>query len=106
MARTVQLFPGVRVDALLEPLADGGVRDDEVESAELVVELADDLDRTIDVGDVEHLHPRAAARGGDLLRQRLELLLASCADDDLHAFASDAQRKRAADPARSPGDER
>ena len=78
-------------------LVDAGVRDQQVDLAGL-------RDRALDraaISDV-HLHPLAA----DLARDRLDLLAAARADNDLPAVARERPRDPRADAAAAAGDER
>ena len=78
-------------------LVDARVRNEQVD----VARLRDGaLDRAA-VGDV-HLHPCAA----DLVRDRLDLLAAARADDDVPAVARERPRDPRADAAAAAGDER
>lgn len=82
-----------------------GVVDDHVDPAVPPHGLLGERDHVHAVGDVQAACVDAAARLLDLLRERLQALLAAGADDHLVAFASQAQRGGLADAAAGAGDQ-
>ena len=86
--------------------ADAGIRHQHVEPLKTLLDLGDDLDPALLVGDVLPQIDRFAAGARDGLHHIGAAAIVDVGDDHLRALARERRRTRRADAGRAAGDQR